>query len=156
MSKSHPRLATLGAFVAGGVLIGGLTVAAGVAHGAGLHTQEGNALNSHYSGAHAWAQAIPIAASGPETTSLSIPPGARVEITSAVDGVNGPSGESMLPCTMQASVNGADVSYAIDFRVDGDNFPIQPMYADSGSITCPGGGTSADAGTLVGYLTPAE
>jgi hypothetical protein len=155
LSKSHPKLVALGAFMAGGVLVGGFTVAAGVAHGAGSHAQERSTLNSQYSDAHAWAQAIPTAASAPETTPLSIPSGERLEITSAVAGVNGPTGQSMLPCTMEATVNGASVSYAIDFRVNGDNFPIQPVYADSGSITCPGGGTTTDAGTLVGYLTPA-
>ena len=129
-------------------------MATGVAHGAGTSTQGKGLLNSRCDTAsNAWAQSIPANASRPATAMLTTPSGDRVEITSAVVPENNGGGTGFERCTIMASVNGASVSYAIDFHVDGDNFAIQPIYADSGSITCPAGGTGFIA-TLVGYLTP--
>jgi hypothetical protein len=54
---------------------------------------------------------------------------------------------------VNASVNGATVSYGINGQSDGEQVAtatFHPIYADSGSsITC-----AANPVTLVGYLTP--
>ena len=158
MFTSKAKVAAVGAFLAGGVLVGGVTLAMGVAHGASttgtaLTTSTGQS-DAQYTAKHAWAQSVPVTA-GTTTTPLSVPSGERITITSAISSFGG---NVSTFCTIDAMVNGASVSYSLNAATDGFlnnpiETPFQSIYADSGSLSC-GGGGGGDVVTLVGYLTP--
>jgi hypothetical protein len=144
----------LGAFLAGGVLVGGITFA-GVAHGVGTGSTSTGQSDAQYTAKHAWVQSAPLSTAGTSTTSLSIPAGERVTITSAIYSFP----NTYVGCSINATVNGANVSYSLIAATDGliengPQTPFQPIYTDSGSLSC---GTAPQTGffvTLVGYLTP--
>jgi hypothetical protein len=139
MFTKHPKVAALGAFLAGGVLVGGITFAT-AAHGAGTGTPGKGLSDAEYTAAYAWGQSIK--ASKPATT-LSIPTGDRLTITSA----NGGDGN----CTVTGSVNGASVSFSIDPEADGLDSTWLPFSVDSGATVACSSGTIV---TLAGYLAP--
>lgn len=139
MFSNHPKAAALGAFLAGGVLVGGITFA-GVAHGAGTGTPGKGLSDAEYTAAYAWGQSIK---TSKPTTTLSIPTGDRLTITNA-DGGDG-------NCTVTGSVNGTSVSFNIDPEADGLDSTWLPFSIDSGAnVAC----TSGTVLTLAGYLTP--
>jgi hypothetical protein len=144
MFTSNPKLAAAATFLAGGVLVGGITLAMGVAHGAGTGALTTNAgttsageSSAQYTAKHAWAQVV----NGSAT--LSIPSGDRLTITF----VGGSSAE----CTVITVVNGTTVSYAVASQTDGTNpDTFAPISADSANVVC-GTGIVVE---VVGYLTP--
>ena len=139
MFTKHPKVTALGAFLAGGVLVGGITFATS-AHGAGTGTPGKGLSDAEYTAAYAWGQSIK---TSKPTTTLSIPTGDRLTITSA----NGGDGN----CTVTGSVNGASVSFGIDPEADGLDSTWLPFSVDSGAIVACSSGTIV---TLAGYLTP--
>ena len=147
----------VGAFLAGGVLVGGVAFA-GVAHGASTAvttaaTSTGQS-DAQYTAKHAWAQIVPTGPSDPITT-LSIPSGQRLTITEAMGSATGVTG---VGCGITGTLNGNTVSY---HEVNDENgffgyqtSPVfQPMYVDSGTVSC-GDYSTTSTFTLVGYLTP--
>jgi hypothetical protein len=156
MLTNSPKVAAVGAFLAGGALMGGLTLAAGSAHGAETTTTTtaGALTDAQYTAKHAWVQSIPDAGSGPQMTNLTIPAGDRLTISSAIAGQ---TNYTTQVCTLSATVNSQAVSYALESGPNGNysaETPFVPIYADSGSITCNGNGASGVTLTLVGYVTP--
>jgi hypothetical protein len=134
----HPKVAALGAFLAGGVLVGGVTFAT-AAHGAGTGTPGKGLSDAEYTAAYAWGQSVK---TSKPTTTLSIPTDDRLTITLA----NG-SGS----CTVTGSINGASVSYTIDPESDGLDSTWLPFSVDPGaSVAC----SSGSVLTLAGYLVP--
>jgi hypothetical protein len=137
----------LGAFLAGGVLVGGITFA-GVAHGAGTAaTTSGGTSDAQYTAKHAWVATAPNGV----TTTLPIPAGERLTITSLFT-VNG----QLSACALtNASLNGTPFTLT-NLQEDieggtpsaGPGGMFQPVSLDSGTMTCP------YAATVVGYLTP--
>jgi hypothetical protein len=139
MFTKHPKAAAVGAFLAGGVLVGGITFAT-AAHGAVTGTPGKGLSDAEYTAAYAWGQSIK---TSKPTTTLSIPTGDRVTITIA-DGGDG-------NCTVTGSVNGASVSFNIDPEADGLDSTWLPFSVDSGAnVACSSGAFL----TLAGYLTP--
>jgi hypothetical protein len=149
------KVAAVGAFLAGGVLVGTITFAAGAAHGTNYVTTTTTTTNpgkyessAQFEAQQAWVQSIP---SGGSSVALTIPSGDRLTITSAVGQF-----QETQTCAINATVGGTAVSYYLSATVDGTwvysgvAYPTtaQPVYADSGSAGCPFGAT------LVGYLTP--
>jgi hypothetical protein len=136
----------LGAFVAGGVLVGGLTFA-GVAHGVSTaaSTSTGQS-DAQYIAKHAWVQSIPPSTS----TTLTIPAGDRLTITDALY-------RNVGDCSLSIVLSGASHGYPFVTAPDGTVFPgsstpevadqFMPVSLDSGSAVCD------FATTLVGYLT---
>ena len=146
---NNPKLAALGAFLAGGVLIGGITLGTSVAHGASTastSTASAGQSAAQYTAKHAWVQAVPAS-----QTALSIPVGDRLTLTSAIK----PGAGNDEACSISTTVNGASAAYTVWAFNDGANSasnaaptPFQPVYTDTGTINCP------SPVTLVGYLTP--
>jgi hypothetical protein len=137
----------LGAFLAGGVLVGGITFA-GVAHGASTaaSTSTGQS-DAQYIAKHAWVQSIPSSTS----TTLTVPAGDRLTITDALY-------RNVGDCSLSIVLNGASHAYPLVAASDGTVFQgssssevadqFMPVSLDSGSAVC------GFATTLVGYLTP--
>jgi hypothetical protein len=149
--------AAIGAFLAGGVVVGGITFA-GVAHGAGTSSTSTGQSDAQYMAKHAWVQSV--TPNGTVAT-LSIPSGDRLTITSALGGVNG---GAFIGCNLYATVNGTSVTYTVASDEDGYTYvapgtptldyttqSFQPIFVDTGTISC-----SGNSGTisLQGYLTP--
>jgi hypothetical protein len=136
----------LGAFVAGGVLVGVLTFA-GVAHGVSTaaSTSTGQS-DAQYIAKHAWVQSIPASTS----TTLTVPAGDRLTITDALY-------RNVGDCSLNIVLSGASHGYPLVTAPDGTLFPgsstsevadqFMPVSLDSGSAVCD------FATTLVGYLT---
>ena len=87
------------------------------------------------------------------TSTLTIPSGERLTITS----VNGGQDRQ---CIINATVNAATVGHGAYPTGDGSNqneggmvaTPFQPIYGDTGTISC--NGSPGQQATVVGYLTP--
>ncbi len=136
----------LGAFVAGGVLVGGLTFA-GVAHGVSTaaSTSTGQS-DAQYIAKHAWVQSIPASTS----TTLTVPAGDRLTITDALY-------RNVGDCSLNIVLSGTSHGYPLVTAPDGTLFPgsstsevadqFVPVSLDSGSAVCD------FATTIVGYLT---
>ena len=136
----------VGAFLAGGVLVGGVAFA-GVAHGASTAvttaaTSTGQS-DAQYTAKHAWVAT----AQNSVTTTLPIPAGERLTITSVFTVTGQLSG-----CTLNASLNGTAFTLTdLSEDVEGGTptpTQFQPFSLDSGTMTCP------YAARMVGYLTP--
>jgi hypothetical protein len=148
MITNHPRIAAVGAFLAGGVIVGAVTLATGVAHGTTTPLPGLKQSSAEFTARYAWARSIPAGTTPTAPATLSVPTGDRLTIT-FMSGYNA-------QCHVNAVVNGASASYDLNGQIDGtqvSNTVVQttfvPVYADSGTVYC--GGSSP---TLVGYLTP--
>jgi hypothetical protein len=145
MFTNHPKVTAIGAFLAGGVLVGAFTLATGAAHGTTVTTTPTNPgqyeSSAQYTAQHAWVQTVP---GGSTAVTLSIPSGDRLAITDAL----GPTGSVNALCSVAATLKGIIVKYVVSMQPTS----FMPIYADSGRIACPG--PSQYAVTLVGYLTP--
>jgi hypothetical protein len=149
MRRSKTIAAAAAAFIAGGAAVGALTLASGVAHGTTTPIPGLKMSSSQYTASYAWAQTVPVETT-PATTTLSIPSGDRLTITSALVDV---TGIGQATCYVNATVNGASVSYQIEMSVDGGASGYTSIYGESGStMTC--NDPSPGDLTLVGYLTP--
>jgi hypothetical protein len=58
MFTNHPKAAALGAFLAGGVLVGAVSLGMGVAHGTGTGTPGKGLSDAQYTARNAWAQSV--------------------------------------------------------------------------------------------------
>jgi hypothetical protein len=146
MFTRSAKLATVGAFLTGGILVGGVTAATDFTHvGATTAPAPGKGQSSaEYTSVNAWVQEVTAATSN----TLVIPSGQRLTITNVTSTFNSQ------PCTVTGAVNGVVADYVLYATVDGiDASTFRPVSVDSGSITC---GSVATQGTveLVGYLTP--
>jgi hypothetical protein len=143
MFTNHPKAAALGAFLAGGVLVGGITFGTAVAHGAGAGGGGKGLSDAQYTSEHAWVQPI----SGSGNVALSIPSGEQLTITgsAAFTGAN--------TCTLDATLNSLTVAYTFTGEPDGtEGATFQtPIYADSANKESCSNGNIIN---LVGYLTP--
>ena len=101
----NPKLIAASAFLAGGVVVGGITLGTAVAHGAGTPGAGKGLSDAQYTAKNAWVQSVTTSAT------LSIPSGDRLTITQADGGG--------IECTVTASVNGTAVSYNISTSQDG-------------------------------------
>ena len=147
MFTNHPKAAALGAFLAGGVLVGAVSLGMGVAHGAGSGAAGKGLSDAQYTAKNAWAQTIP---SGGVGTTLLVPAGDRLTITDALGAV--------ASCGVTGVLSGTTVSYTLATAPDGTvtlgtsssdvGTEFVPVSLDSGSAAC--GNFTA----LVGYLTP--
>lgn len=138
----------VGAFIAGGVLVGGITLAMGVAGGTGTATTSAGTTSAgessaQYTAKHAWVAT----AQNSVTTTLPIPAGERLTIISVFTVTGQLSG-----CTLNASLNGTAFTLTdLSEDVEGGTptpTQFQPFSLDSGTMTCP------FAAMVVGYLTP--
>jgi hypothetical protein len=146
MFTRSAKLAAVGAFLTGGILVGGVTAATDFTHvGATTAPAPGKGQSSaEYTSVNAWVQEVTTATSN----TLVIPSGQRLTITNVTSTFNSQ------PCTVTGAVNGVTADYVLYATVDGiDASTFRPVSVDSGSITC---GSVATQGTveLVGYLTP--
>jgi len=143
--KFKQALTIVASLIAGGALIGGVALTAGAAGGASSPTGKSQS-SAQYTAEKAWLQSIP--EGGVALTSLNIPAGERLTITSA-----SVVGSLSTQCGLTVTLNGATGTYFLQPTLDGEGrdssaLPFEPIYADSGSINCGPGGT-----TLTGYLT---
>jgi hypothetical protein len=146
MFTRNAKLVAVGAFLSGGILVGGVTAATDFTHvGATTAPAPGKGQSSaEYTSVNAWVQEVTTAPSN----TLVIPSGQRLTITNVTSTYNSQ------PCTVTGAVNGVAADYVLYATVDGlDASTFRPVSVDSGNITC---GSVATQGTveLVGYLTP--
>ena len=144
---NNQKLAAFGAFLAGGVLVGGIAFGTSVAHGAGTGTPGKGLSDAQYTARNAWAQSI---SSGGIGTTLLVPAGDRLTITDALGAVAS-------SCGVSGVLSGTTVSYSLGTAPDGTviaagnssdvGAEFLPISLDSGSAAC--GNFTA----LVGYLT---
>ena len=147
MLTNHPKTAALGTFIAGGILVAGVTLAIGAAGSTGSVTTTAVPIDAEYTAKHAWAQSIPLNV----TTTLTVPVGDRLTITDALY-------RNVGDCSLSIFLNGASDAYPLVAAPDGTVFQgssgsevadqFMPVSLDSGSAVC------NVATTLVGYLTP--
>ena len=84
--------------------------------------------DAQYTAKNAWAQTLMTSAT------LSIPSGERLTITQADEA----SGGGFVTCTLNASLNGTNVTYDFSSAQDAGSglSTFQPIYADSGTVVC--------------------
>jgi hypothetical protein len=139
MLRNNPKLMAAGAFFAGGVLVGGITLGTAVAHGAGTGAGGKGQSDAQYTAKNAWAQD-----GDASSTALTIPSGDRLTITAAVSFNGGTT------CQINATVNGTSLVYTIVADQDGEaTSAFQSTPVDAGLVQC-----GAPDVALFGYLTP--
>lgn len=144
------KLAALGAFLAGGALVGVITLATGSAHGVGTTTPAYTESSAQYTAQSAWVQSITTIVSGTATTALSIPSGQRLTITGVIAGGQDTVG---IECNISGEMNGTSVSYQLTVGTGNESSSeTSSMYLELGNISC--GAGNDQTVSLVGYLTP--
>lgn len=139
MFRDNPKFMAAGAFVAGGILVGGITFATTAAHGAGSGGGGKGLSSAEYTAKYAFVQEV-----SNIPTALNVPAGDRLTITNIVNN-DTPSG-----CSITATLNGVSAIYIFQEQ-DGDGSSsanITPVSLDSGAVHC---GYSA---AVIGYVTP--
>ena len=110
MFTRSAKLATVGAFFTGGILVGGVTAATDFTHvGATTAPAPGKGQSSaEYTSVNAWVQEVTTA----ESNMLVIPSGQRLTVTDVTSTLNSQ------PSTVTGAVNGAAADYVLYATVD--------------------------------------